>query len=142
MNTNAISYQADRKTLLEKIAAITTMQPGTLAEEWRERPAPNGEGSLRLGPYYKHQAWQDGRNVSRRVPTSEVAQLREDTENAKQFEHLTGELAKITIEHTRILRASQADSAQCEDSKKNSSPRRGKNASRKPKTSSPKPKKS
>lgn len=118
MNTSAPSNQTDRKTLLDKIAAITTMLPGTLAEEWRERPAPSGEGSIRLGPYYKYQTWQDGRNVSQRVPASEAAQLREDIDNAKQFEHLTGELARITFEQTRSLRASQTDSVQCEDSKK------------------------
>ena len=142
MNTNSQSNQADRKILLDKIATITTMMPGTLAEEWRERPSPSGEGSIRLGPYYKYQAWQDGRNVSRRVPASEAAQLREDIDNAKQFEHLTSELARITIEHTRSLRASQGDSAQCKDSKKNLCPRSRKNDSRKLKTSSQKPKKS
>jgi hypothetical protein len=46
------------------------MQSGSLAEEWRERPGPPGEPPVRLGPYFKHQAWHDGRNVSRRVPAA------------------------------------------------------------------------
>lgn len=142
MITPAPSNQTDRETLLAKIAAITTMLPGTLAEEWRERPDPSGEGTIRLGPYYKHQVWQEGRNVSRRVPVSEAAQVREDIENAKLFEQLTGELARITFEQTLSLRVSQTGFGRSEESKKNSRPRRKKNGSRKPKTSLPKPKRS
>lgn len=136
------SRQADRKVLLDQIAAITTMQPGTLAEEWRERPNPDGEdeGTRRAGPYYKHQVWRDGRNISRRVPASEAAQLREDIDNAKRYEQLTGDLAKLNIEHTLDLRAAQAGSGESAESKKNSRRRREANDSPKPKRSSPKPK--
>jgi hypothetical protein len=134
------SHQASRKSLLEQIAAIDTMQPGTLAEEWRERPDPDGGTPRRTGPYYKHQVWREGRNVSRRVPAAEAAQLREDIDNAKRYEELTGELARINIEHTLQLRAAQAGSGESAESKKNSRPKRVRNVSPKPKPSSPKPK--
>lgn len=129
-----------RQDLLDQIASITTMQPGTLAEEWRERSSPDGESTVRLGPYFKHQIWQDGHNVSRRVPASEAEQLREDIDNAKRFNQLTSELARINIEHTMELRASQTDNTPQPEVKKNSKPKHAKNASRKPKPSSPKPK--
>ena len=105
-----------RKVLLEQIAEITTMQPGTMAEEWRERPDPSGEGIVRHGPYYKYQVWQDGRNISRRVPVSEAAQLREDIDNAQRYKQLTDELAQLNIEYTLALRASEAktgDNVEC-----------------------------
>ena len=104
MTTPSKIVEAARQSLVDQIAAISTMQPGTLAEEWRERPNPEGIGVLRLGPYYKHQVWKDGRNVSRRVPAAEAALLREDIDNAKRFEQLTQELAHLNIEHTLALR--------------------------------------
>jgi hypothetical protein len=112
------SHQVTRCSLLQQIADITTMQPGTLAEEWRERPDPDAGGTRRVGPYYKHQVWKDGRNISRRVPSTEAAQLREDIDNAKRYEELTGELARITIEHTLEVRASEAASGGLAESKK------------------------
>jgi len=137
---NTPSYQSAQKVLLDQIANITTMLPGTLAEEWRERPDPGGEGTVRLGPYYKHQVWQDGRNISRRVPTSEAAQLREDIDNAKRYEQLTTELAQLNIAHTCDLRAAQAGTGESAESKKNSRPRPRPSDLPKPKPSSPKPK--
>lgn len=133
------SHQSNRKALIDQIAAITTMQPGTLAEEWRERPDPDTGGTQRIGPYYKHQVWRDGRNLSRRVPASEAAQLREDIDNAKRYAELTGELARINIERTLQLRSADPASGELADSKKNSSPKRMRSASPKPKSSSPKP---
>jgi hypothetical protein len=94
------------------------MQPGTIAEEWRERPSHEGGAPHRTGPYYKHQVWCEGRNISRRIPVSEAAQLREDIDNAKRYEKLTDELARINIEHTLELRAAQAGSGECAESKK------------------------
>lgn len=140
MNTPTHSRQSARKALIDQIANITTMQPGTLAEEWREHPDPDGPGTVRRGPYYKHQVWRAGRNVSRRVPASEAAQLREDIDSAKRFEHLTDELARINIEHTLELRSSQATAGASAESKKNSRPRPSGSALPKPKRSSPKPK--
>jgi hypothetical protein len=133
------SHQSNRKALIDQIAAITTMQPGTLAEEWRERPDPNAGDTQRIGPYYKHQVWRGGRNISRRVPASEAAQLREDIDNAKRYAELTGELARINIEHTLQLRSAEPTSGEPADSKKNSTPKRGRSASPKPKPSLPKP---
>jgi hypothetical protein len=115
------------------------MQPGTLAEEWRERSDPHTGATLRSGPYFKHQVWRDGRNHSRRVPASEAPLLRQDIDNAKRFAELTDELAQVNIEHTLQLRAAEADSGEIPDSKKNSKPKRKPQSSQKPKPSLPRP---
>ena len=133
------SVEAARRSLVEQIAAISTMQPGTLAEEWRERPDSAGTGVVRLGPYYKHQVWKDGRNVSRRVPADEAILLREDIENAKRFEQLTEELAHLNIEHTLALRRAPDSDADSVTSKKNSTRKRSASGTPKPKRSSRKP---
>jgi hypothetical protein len=130
------SVEAARRSLLDQIAGISTMQPGSLAEEWRERPDPEGGGVLRLGPYYKHQVWKDGRNVSRRVPAGEAALLREDIDNAARFDRLTGELARLNIEHTVALRSAPSPDAESGGSKKNSTPKRSTSAMPKRKASS------
>ena len=136
MTTPPKSVEAARRSLLDQIAAISTMQPGTLAEEWRERPDPEGKGVLRLGPYYKHQVWKDARNVSRRVPADEAALLREDIENATRFEELTDELARLNIEHTVALRSAPSLDAESGGSKKNSTPKRSTSDTPKRKASS------
>lgn len=140
MPTPSNSAEATRLSLLDQLASITTMQPGTLAEEWRQRPDPDGEGILRVGPYFKHQIWKDGRNASRRVPVEEAVQLREDIDNAKRFDQLTNDLARLNIEHTLALRALQAATPDPTEAKKNSAPKQTRKGSPKPKPSSPKPK--
>jgi hypothetical protein len=102
------STEQIRQSLVDQIAAITTMQPGTLAEEYREHPDADCKGVVRRGPYFKHQCWQDGRNLSRRVPACQAAQLRQDIENAKLFGNLTAQLAQLNIQHTLALRAAEA----------------------------------
>ena len=146
MKPSSQSAQKLRHDLVAQIAAITTMQPGTLAEEYRERPAPDGKGVVRRGPYFKYQCWKDGHNLSRRVPASEAALLREDIDNAKRFYQLTAQLAELNIEHTLALRAAEAQdaatAAERPDAKKNSATKPVAKGSRKPKPSSRKPRRS
>lgn len=118
MSTTSHCTETARLALLDQLASITTMQPGTLAKEWRERPDPHGEGTVRVGPYFKHQVWKDGRNASRRVPAGEADQLREDIENARRFEQLTDDLARINIEHTLVLRSAQTSTSEAVEGKK------------------------
>lgn len=134
----------DRHALLRDLAALTTMQRGTLAEEYRQQPSRDGKGTVRRGPYYKHQCWEKGRNVSRRVPAPEVPILREDLANAQRFEQITTQLAQLTVTQTRALRTSQAEAARVVDAqtragKKNSSKNAARKSSAKPKASTRKP---
>jgi hypothetical protein len=127
-----------RQALLDQIAAITTMQPGTLAEEYREHPDPSGQGLIRRGPYFKHQLWQDGRNLSRRVPADEAATLKLDIDNAKRFHQLTAQLAQLNIQHTLAMRTSQTAPAHVIAEKKTSIPSVSRKPTAKRNTTSPK----
>ena len=138
MNTPTQSDNALRQALLDQIASITTMRPGTLAEEYREHPSTDGRGTVRLGPYFKHQVWQDGRNVSRRVPVAEAATLKLDTEEAKRFHQLTDQLAQLNIQHTIALRATEAADAGMVAEKKTSNPNASPKNTAKRNSSSPK----
>jgi hypothetical protein len=101
------SYHSLRQSLLDDLASITTMRPGTLAEEYRQHPSPDGKSTIRLGPYYKHQIWQDGRNITRRVPAAEAALLKEDIEEARRYHRITGQLAELNIRNTIAMRAAR-----------------------------------
>ena len=94
-----MNYEARRREILKKMARIHRMERGQLTEEYRERYR-DGE-LVRLGPYYKHQCWEDGRNLSRRVPATEARKLGKAVEGYHQFESLAKEYAEITIEMTR-----------------------------------------
>lgn len=127
-----------RQALLDQIASITTMRPGTLSEEYREHPSPDGRGTVRLGPYFKHQLWQDGRNLSRRVPAAEAATLKLDVEEAKRFHQLTDQLAQLNIQHTIALRTAEAVAAGTVAEKKTSNPNASPKNTAKRNSSSPK----
>jgi hypothetical protein len=143
MNTSHTSDCQRRQSLLDELAELISLERGTLGEEYRERPDPKGQGTVRLGPYYKHQCWEKGRNLSRRVPAAEVDQLRQDLHNAQRFDQLTSELSAMAVAESRRRRAALAEGSgpldqRGHDRKKNSKPRRSRNATKKPKPSSPK----
>lgn len=128
--------QRQRELIVEEIASIQTIERGTLSEEYRDIPNPDGGGTLRRGPYFKHQCWENKRNRSRRVPASEVDLLREDLENARRFEQLVAKLAEINTEQARHRRADLSESEAKSDSKKNSGDKSSGKGTGKPKPSS------
>ena len=93
------------------------MERGTLTEDYRVRADGQG-GKVKSGPYFKHQIWEGGGNKSRRVPSEEAPQLRQDIENYKRFSELSDSYVKIAIEHSRARR-SQAKAGADPDAKKN-----------------------
>lgn len=140
MQTN---YPPITQSLLKQISEITTMQRGKLTEEYRTRPAKGSADAIRLGPYFKLQAWENGHNVSRRVPVSEVPTLKEDLANFERFNQLTSELAEEIITRTRAQRQSVAsDEASAISAKKNSTKKRARKDIAKRKRSLRKPKRS
>lgn len=94
MNTNR-----RRTQILKEMANIDRMEKGRLTEEYRERV--EGGKTIRTGPYFKYQRWEDGHNVSKRVPVTQAGQLRTDVEQYHRFESLAKEYAEITIARTR-----------------------------------------
>ncbi len=94
-----MNYETRRRHILKKMAQIDCMEKGRLTEEYRER-YKDGE-SVRLGPYYKHQRWEDGRNMSRRIPAGDADRLRKAVDGYHEFAKLADEYAQITVEMTR-----------------------------------------
>lgn len=94
-----MKHQERRRQILEEMAQIECMEKGRLSEEYRER---HKDGKVvRLGPYYKHQCWENGRNASRRVPASEVERLREGVDGYHRFRELADEFVEVTVEMSR-----------------------------------------
>lgn len=109
-----------REQILDRITSITTMQPGTLTEEFRQGAIGKDGKPSRLGPYYKLQVWRDGANRTSRVPANQVDYLRQDIDNYHTFSQLCRQLAELNIQHTISLRAAQSSSADPGEGKKNS----------------------
>ncbi len=63
------------QAVLGEMATLTRMERGTLSEEYRTGACAPGADPVRLGPFYRHQLWEGGRNVSRRVPPEQVPGL-------------------------------------------------------------------
>jgi hypothetical protein len=127
-----------RLETLKKLADITAIERGTLTEEYRERPAPDGNGTVQLGPYFKHQCWENGKNRSVRVPSGQVVQVRELLESGHRFDELTATLEQLAIEEGRSQRATLSNiSAVDTESKKNSTRNASKKDTGKRKPSSP-----
>jgi len=131
-----------REQIIERIASITTMQPGTLTEEYRDGAIGKDGKRAQLGPYYKLQVWRDGGNKTSRVPASQADSLRADIDNYHTFGQLCRQLAELNIQHTLALRAAQASATDPGEGKKNSTRKQTRKDSPKPKPSSRKPKRS
>lgn len=97
----AVSTSNSPQTILQQIAEIKTMERGKLSII-REGPS---------GPFYKIQAREDGKNVTRYVPRDQVTVTEEAIEGYKHFQKLTEQYAELKIQETRAAIAA--------DSKKN-----------------------
>jgi hypothetical protein len=114
-----------RAALLEQMAHLDSMERGTLSEEYRERPDGAG-GTVRRGPYFKHQVWEAGANHSRRVPAEEAPALRQDLENHRRFAALAEALVEETVQETRARRGHARAGAEPEAKKTPGAKRAGK----------------
>ena len=139
MSDSTDPTQSARKAILTELESLTAIARGTLHEEFREQPAQDGNGSVRLGPYYKHQCWEHGRNASARIPADCVVLLREQLQNGKRFEQLSAELASLAVAEGTAQRAALAHKRtepNALSAKKNSTKNASKNAIKKPKPTS------
>jgi len=98
------------KTIIAELANIDRMERGKLTSEYRTRHASDGDEPIILGPYFKLQAREDGKNRSRRIPVDEVPTLEQDIANYKQFKDLVSDLENTIINNTRKQRASESES--------------------------------
>lgn len=84
--------------LFEKIAEIQRMERGKLTV-MREGPE---------GPYFKHQAWENGSNLSRYVSRDQATAVQEAIDGYHQFQELTEQYAQAVIDQTRAELAAQS----------------------------------
>jgi hypothetical protein len=103
--------QIPHQSLLEQMAQIPQLERGKLCVV---RQGPDG-------PYYNHQTWEKGKNVSRYVPRDKVQALQNAIDGYHRYQELSDQYVERMIEKTR---------AQMGGSKK-----------KKPRPSSPLPKK-
>lgn len=90
------SFIAQRAALLQQMAAIESMELGSLKAEYRT--SPSGSKS---GPYFKHQVWSHGDNLSQRVPPEDAPALEAAIANRQRFETLAQSFIELTVDHTR-----------------------------------------
>ena len=90
MNSNSTP-----QSILQELAHIQQMERGTLNVI---RQGPNG-------PYYNHQCYEQGRNVSRYVPAEAVAEVKEAIQGHHRFQALAQEYVRLMVEKTRVERA-------------------------------------
>ena len=103
VNTN---YLTQRTHLIHQMASLQSMEHGSLKAEYRNS---SGDGQTgQVGPYYKHQVWQDGRNVSRRISVEEAPGLAAAIANRQRFEALAAQFVDLTVAHTRQCQAATA----------------------------------
>jgi hypothetical protein len=126
--------------ILEELSSIRSMERGKLSEFHRTRPKPGGKGTARLGPYYKLQAWEEGRNRTRYVAAGELAELKRNLANHERFKQLVAELEQAVIERTRRAgAAARGERGVAGEVKKNSAKKRSPKNTASPKASCPKP---
>ena len=82
------------ESLLKQIAQIQTLERGKLCVI---RQGPNG-------PYYNHQTWEDGKNISRYVPQEQVEDLRAAIEGYEQAKNLMEQYVLLMEQKSRARR--------------------------------------
>jgi hypothetical protein len=87
-----------RQQILQQMEQIQRMERGSLQSE--TRPSLRHPKQDR-GPYFKHQVWEDGQNVTRRIPAQKADALAQAIEGRKQFEKLADEFIEATVMLTR-----------------------------------------
>ncbi len=86
--------QPTPESVLQQIAQIRHLDRGTLSVI---RQGPKG-------PYYNHQCYEDGRNVSRYVPAAQVVPLQEAQQNYRRFQQLIQQYVGLVVERSRAER--------------------------------------
>jgi len=101
VTSNIVTMNTSTKQeILKQIAAIDTMERGTLSSySFKERSGG--------GPYHKLQHWQEGKNRTRYIPAAEVAEVEAALAGYAQYQQLTEKYAQLVIAETRQSIASK-----------------------------------
>ena len=95
-NPPPLDFSSKRAALLQQMAAIDSMEVGSLKAEYRTHSS--GQSS---GPYFKHQVWENGANLSQRICAEDAPPLQKAIENRQKFEQLSADFIAVTVEQTR-----------------------------------------
>ena len=82
------------ESILQDIAQLRRLDRGSVSVI---RHGPDG-------PYYNHQCYESGRNVSRYVPGDQVAELKDAIESHRRFQQLVEQYVQLMVERTRAER--------------------------------------
>jgi hypothetical protein len=88
-----------REQPLQRMNQIQAMEYGSLKGE--VRPKSTTGQNEQNGPSFKHQAWENGKNVSRRVPATQAPAWAAAIAGRQQFEKLAQEFVAVTVAQTR-----------------------------------------
>ena len=86
------------ESILQALAQIPHLDRGTVSVL---RQGPNG-------PYYNHQCYENGRNVSRYVPAEQVEELQAAIAAHQRFQQLVQQYVALLVERTRAQRQAGA----------------------------------
>ena len=89
---------------------ISAMEYGSLKAE--VRIAKEGSSS---GPYYQHQVWENGKNISQRIPADQAPALQGAIDGRQQFEQLAEEYVDTTVQMTRAYQGLSTESKKTPD---------------------------
>src|SRR5216683_6524689 len=92
--TTPMNAKSTPQSVLHELAQIQRLERGTLSVI---RQGPEG-------PYYNHQCYEEGRNVSRYVPSELVGEVREAIQGYHRFQELAQQYAQLVVEKTRAER--------------------------------------
>jgi hypothetical protein len=86
--------QTTPESILQALAQIQRLDRGSVSIL---RQGPNG-------PYYNHQAYENGRNVSRYVPAAQVEELQAALADYQRFQQLVQQYIELLVQQTRAQR--------------------------------------
>jgi hypothetical protein len=86
--------QLTPESILRDLAQIQRLERGSVSVI-RQGPA---------GPYYNHQCYENGRNVSRYVPAEQVEELQAAIADHQRFQQLLQQYVDLMVQKTRAQR--------------------------------------
>jgi hypothetical protein len=86
--------QITPESILRDLAQIQCLDRGTVSVI-RQGPS---------GPYYNHQCYENGRNVSRYVPAQQVEELKAAIADHQRFQQLVQQYVELMVQRTRTQR--------------------------------------
>lgn len=93
-----MSSKPTPQSVLNQMAQIHRMDRGTV-HVLRHGPQ---------GPYYNHQCYENGKNVSRYVSAEQVSELQEAIDGYHRFQELARQYVDLMVQQTRADRATGA----------------------------------